>query len=273
MDIKEETNETFNDTNTHNDSLALGERLSTSSPNLSRLGAHHDLERASLHSPAGNMATASELANSSYLSQNGASGGAAVGGSAGDMGAFQPAFNMSNISATLEALNALRTGQFPSAAAAAAAALQNNFVAAAAQQQQQQHQQHNQHNQQQQQQQLSPGDDQPLGKRPRSSSGSANGEEVLHDLSMNGAAAANAAAVNTPTTPIGVSNGGGMSASGSSTPEMRAFMDMQSKEHLLRMKILEVQLQAAKYNRDLVEINKTLALQKLQELASKRLTS
>uniref|UniRef100_A0A0K8UMS0 Regulatory protein zeste n=1 Tax=Bactrocera latifrons TaxID=174628 RepID=A0A0K8UMS0_BACLA len=122
VDIKEETNETFNDTNTHNDSMALGERLSSSSPNLSRLGAHHDLERVSLHSPAGNMATASELANTSYLSQNGASGGAAVGGSAGDMGAFQPAFNMSNISATLEALNALRTGQFPSAAAAAAAA-------------------------------------------------------------------------------------------------------------------------------------------------------
>ncbi|XP_011207559.2 uncharacterized protein LOC105229156 [Bactrocera dorsalis] len=275
VDIKEETNETFNDTNTHNDSMALGERLSSSSPNLSRLGAHHDLERVSLHSPAGNMATANELANSSYLSQNGASGSAAVGGSAGDMGAFQPAFNMSNISATLEALNALRTGQFPSAAAAAAAALQNNFAAAAAQQQQ--HQQLNQ--QQPQQQQMSPRDDQPLVKRPRSSSGSANGEEVLHDLSMNGAAAAaaaNVATVNTANAPISASNGVGMSALGaspSSTPEMRAFMEMQSKEHLMRMKILEVQLQAAKYNRDLVEINKTLALQKLQELASKRLTS
>lgn len=251
--------------------MAHGERLSSSSPNLSRLGAHHDLERVSLHSPAGNMATASELANSSYLSQNGVSGGTAVVGSAGDMGAFQPAFNMSNISATLEALNALRTGQFPSAAAAAAAALQNNFAAAAVQQQ------HQQHNQQQQQQQMSPGDDQPLVKRPRSSSGSANGEEVLHDLSMNGAAAAaNTSTVNTANAPIGASNGGGMSALGasaSSTPEMRAFMEMQSKEHLMRMKILEVQLQAAKYNRDLVEINKTLALQKLQELASKRLTS
>ncbi|XP_054088872.1 uncharacterized protein LOC105217560 isoform X2 [Zeugodacus cucurbitae] len=270
VDIKEETNETFNDTNIHNDSLALGERrLSSSSPSHSRLGAHHDLERVSLHSPGGNMATASELANASYLSQNGVSGGAAVGGSAGDMGAFQPAFNMSNISATLEALNALRTGQFPSAAAAAAAALQNNFAAAAAQQQQ--HQQ--QHNQQQQQQQMSPSDDQPLVKRPRSSSGSANGEEVLHDLSMNGAAAGNASTVNTANATVGASNGVGVGASANSTPEMRVFMEMQSKEHLMRMKILEVQLQAAKYNRDLVEINKTLALQKLQEFASKRLTS
>ncbi|XP_004525968.1 uncharacterized protein LOC101452234 [Ceratitis capitata] len=274
VDIKEETNETFNDTNTHNESLALGERRpSSSSPNLSRLGAHHDLERASLHSPAGNLTASSELANASYLAQNGASGGAAVGGSAGDMGAFQPAFNMSNISATLEALNALRSGQFPSAAAAAAAALQNNFAAAAAQQHQHQHQhQHQQHNQQQSQ--LSPNDEQPLVKRPRSSSGSANGEEVLHDLSMNGAAIANAGSANPASAHIGVNGGGGgMSASASSTPEMRAFMEMQSKEHLMRMKILEVQLQAAKYNRDLVEINKTLALQKLQELASKRLTS
>ncbi|XP_036331694.1 uncharacterized protein LOC118743241 isoform X2 [Rhagoletis pomonella] len=263
VDIKEETNETFNDTvNNHHESLAAGERRpSSSSPNLSRLGAH-DLERASLHSPAGNLATASELTNPSFLTQNGASGGgAAIGGSAGDMGAFQPAFNMSNISATLEALNALRTGQFPSAAAAAAAALQNNFAAAAAQQHSQQHQQ--------QQQMTTPSsNDQPLVKRPRSSSGSGNGEEVLHDLSMNGAAAA--AIANTATSQLG---GSALGIAPSSTPEMRAFMDMQSKEHLMRMKILEVQLQAAKYSRDLVEINKTLALQKLQELASKRLTS
>lgn len=50
-------------------------------------------------------------------------------------------------------------------------------------------------------------------------------------------------------------------------------MEMQNKEHMMRMRILEVQLQAAKYSRDLVEINKTLALQKLQEYASKRLTT
>ncbi|XP_053966899.1 uncharacterized protein LOC128868625 isoform X3 [Anastrepha ludens] len=266
VDIKEETNETFNDTINHNESLAIGERRLSSSPNVSRLSAH-DIERASLHSPAGNLATTSDLATSSFLTQNGASGGAAVGGSAGDMGAFQPAFNMSNISATLEALNALRAAQFPPAAAAAAAALQNNFAAAAAQQQ------HNQH----QQQMSQSSSEQPLTKRPRSSSGSANGEEVLHDLSMNGAAAAAAAvSVSNPATAQLAGSGGGMSVGGvstSSTPEMRSFMEMQSKEHLLRMKILEVQLQAAKYNRDLVEINKTLALQKLQELASKRLTS
>ncbi|XP_067632469.1 uncharacterized protein apt isoform X2 [Eurosta solidaginis] len=271
VDIKEETSETFNDTNNHNE--AQGERrLSASSPNVSRLGAH-DLERAnSLHSPAGNLATGSDHANSSFLTQNGANGGAPPPGTTGDMGAFQPTFNMNNISATLEALNALRTGQFPSAAAAAAAALQNNFAAAAAQQHNTQQQQHNQ---QQQQQQLSANDDQPLVKRPRSSSGSgANGQEVLHDLSINGAVVAPSSVHTAPVQLNSSINGmNALSIAASTTPEMRVFMEMQSKEHLMRMKILEVQLQAAKYNRDLVEINKTLALQKLQEMASKRLTS
>lgn len=56
------------------------------------------------------------------------------------------------------------------------------------------------------------------------------------------------------------------------SPELKVFMEMQAKEHFIRMKILETQLQAAKFNRDIVEINKTIALQKLQEFASKRLS-
>lgn len=59
---------------------------------------------------------------------------------------------------------------------------------------------------------------------------------------------------------------------GQQSPELKVFMEMQAKEHFIRMKILETQLQAAKFNRDIVEINKTIALQKLQEFASKRLS-
>lgn len=59
---------------------------------------------------------------------------------------------------------------------------------------------------------------------------------------------------------------------GQQSPELKVFMEMQAKEHFIRMKILETQLQAAKFNRDIVEINKTIALQKLQEFANKRLS-
>ncbi|KAL5287624.1 hypothetical protein ACFFRR_008492 [Megaselia abdita] len=59
---------------------------------------------------------------------------------------------------------------------------------------------------------------------------------------------------------------------GQQSPELKVFMEMQAKEHFIRMKILETQLQAAKFNRDIVEINKTIALQKLQEFATKRLS-
>lgn len=57
-----------------------------------------------------------------------------------------------------------------------------------------------------------------------------------------------------------------------SNPEMKLLMEMQAKEHMLRMQILEVQLQSAKYNRDIVEINKTIALQKLHDLANRRMS-
>lgn len=172
---------------------------------------------------------------------------------------FPPAFNMNSISATLEALNALRTGQFP--ATAAAVALQNNFAAAQAQA----------HAQAQAQAQVDSQLHPPQPKRQRTLSGNGgiinggtascivNGSATLSNDHLDSSSPSPA------TIPLS-------SPGTTSTPEMRAFMEMQSKEHFLRMKILEAQLQAARYNRDIVEINKTIALQKLQEYASKRMS-
>lgn len=202
-----------------------------------------------MHSPTNlstngeNNASASS-ANATFLPQGGS-----------DLTGFQPGFNMNNISATLEALNALRSGQFPSAAAAAAAALQNNFAAAAQQQYQQEEQQS------------------PPAKRPRTSSVSnGNGATSLSaDLDLKENLQNNSpTCLNSATSLTCLNN---KSQNLDTSPELRAFMEMQNKEHMMRMRILEVQLQAAKYSRDLVEINKTLALQKLQEYASKRLTT
>lgn len=39
----------------------------------------------------------------------------------------------------------------------------------------------------------------------------------------------------------------------------RIFLEMQNKEHALRMEILQVQLQTAKFNREAAEINKMIA--------------
>ncbi|XP_037953033.1 uncharacterized protein LOC119683434 isoform X2 [Teleopsis dalmanni] len=218
IDIKEETNETFNDT--YNESLVNGDRL-TSSPNHSR-NALLDTERINTHSP-----TTTAEHNTSYLQHN------------GDMPNFTPTFNMNNISATLEALNALRTGQFSTAAAAAAAAAMQNNIAAVVQQQKQLTTQSD--------------DDQPVAKRQRTSSvnGSIADEREQQNISsVNGA---------TSTSESGNNN------------ELLEFMEMQKKEHMMRMKILEMQYQAAKYSSDIAEINKTLAIQKLQEFASKRM--
>ncbi|XP_037886511.1 uncharacterized protein LOC119635662 isoform X1 [Glossina fuscipes] len=259
VDIKDETNETLNDT--CHDSLTNGagggDRLSNCTP-TNRL--QNDLERASVQSPANLSACGDQQPSSSSF----------MGAGVNDLSGFQPSFSMNSISATLEALNALRNGQFPSAAAAAAA-LQNNFAAAA----QHQHQQHQQQQQQQlqthlQQQSQTSGDEQLLPmKRPRTSSCSnatpaatvtADSEnlEVNHGLTNFASS---------------LSNHTKISNTDDTSPELRAFMEMQSKEHIMRMRILEVQLQTAKYSRDLVEINKTLALQKLQEYASKRMNS
>jgi len=262
VDIKEEeNNETFNETfNTHHlnqsDIHGGGERLSVS-PN-------HSISRNGIHeaeSPATLSAAGALDASGAFLP-----GGA-------DMSGFQANFNMNNISATLEALNALRSGQFPSAAAAAAAAIQQHQ----AQAQVAMHHQHNNNNNNNE-------DDEdgmkPLAKRQRTSSGSVLGSE---DQPANLTASVPASAECQALERSGSSSNGvaiaGTAASSSvngssqSNFELRMFMDMQNKEHMMRMKILEVQLQAAKHSRDLVEINKTLALQKLQELASKRLPS
>lgn len=270
MDIKEEeTNETFNETfNNHSiDMHANGERLSVS-PNHSRNGLHEP------ESPAVTGLDASSVSGA-FMTPNGA-----------DMSGFQPSFNMNNISATLEALNALRSGQFPNAAAAAAAAIQQHQAQAQAQaaamrdQQQQQQQQHNNNNNNNED------DDElhkPLAKRQRTSSGSLANEEQQTPLPLatnvsqapvdtqSASSAAGIAAVAAAV--VNGSNASAGSNANANSFELRMFMEMQSKEHMLRMKILEVQLQAAKHSRDLVEINKTLALQKLQEMANKRLPS
>ncbi|XP_075166822.1 apontic isoform X2 [Haematobia irritans] len=263
IDIKDET---LNESSSY--MMQNGDRLNATSPqqqqhqqpSQSSSQMHHDLDHSGLHSPT-NLST-------NGGDHSGVAGPAAFmaaqGGS--DLSGFQPGFNMNNISATLEALNALRTGQFPSAAAAAAAALQNNFAA----HHQQQQQQHHQQAAQQHQQQSDAEDQMPPVKRPRTSSvsntggsGSVAGDLDLSDTQQNTSSCLNLATSNAPST----------SVKSESSPELKAFMDMQSKEHMMRMRILEVQLQAAKYSRDLVEINKTLALQKLQEYASKRLST
>ncbi|ALC42495.1 apt [Drosophila busckii] len=268
VDIKEdETNETFNETyNNHSSSELLqanGERLSVS-PNHSRNGLHEP------ESPAVD-------ASGAFLPPTGA-----------DMSGFQPSFSMNNISATLEALNALRSGQFPSAAAAAAAAIQQQQLL-----------------QQQQQQQLNNNNEdedelpKPLAKRQRTSSSSLASEEQQQSLSValpqsadtqalerssniansnninnnNSSSNSSQSHINNNNNSSSINNNNNNSNSTSNNIELRWFMEMQSKEHMMRMKILEVQLQAAKHSRDLVEINKTLALQKLQELANKRLPS
>nr|CAA04869.1 tracheae defective protein [Drosophila melanogaster] len=268
VDIKEEeNNETFNETFNHHhlnqsDILGSGERLSVS-PN-------HSISRNGIHE-AESPAT---ISTSNVLDSSGAY---MAGG--GDMSGFQANFNMNNISATLEALNALRSGQFPSAAAAAAAAIHQHQ--AQAQAQVAMHHQHNNNNNNNNNE-----DDEdsmkPQSKRQRTSSGSMLGSEDQAPVlapsvpaSSDSQALERSGSSNGLTMPgTAVSTNANSSSSNNNNFELRMFMEMQSKEHMMRMKILEVQLQAAKHSRDLVEINKTLALQKLQlELASKRLPS
>ncbi|XP_017073145.1 uncharacterized protein LOC108109211 isoform X3 [Drosophila eugracilis] len=262
VDIKEEeNNETFNETFNNqylnqSDLPGSGGRLSVS-PNhsISRNGIHEP-ESPALASGAGGPDTSAAFMP----------GGA-------DMSGFQPNFSMNNISATLEALNALRTGQFPSAAAAAAAAIQQHQ----AQTQVAMHHQQNNNNNEEDEDGMKP-----VAKRQRTSSGSVLGsDDQPTALSTSVPASSECQALERSGSSI--SNGvpiagtasisNGNSSTTNNNFELRMFMEMQSKEHMMRMKILEVQLQAAKHSRDLAEINKTLALQKLQELASKRLPS
>ncbi|XP_016998785.2 uncharacterized protein apt isoform X3 [Drosophila takahashii] len=255
VDIKEEeNNETFNETfNNHHlsqsDIHGSGERLSVS-PN-------HSISRNGIHeaeSPATVSAAAALDASGAFLPGGGA-----------DMSGFQANFNMNNISATLEALNALRSGQFPSAAAAAAAAIQQHQAQAM-------HHQHNNNNNEDDEDNLKP-----LAKRQRTNSGSVLGsEDQPANLTSALPPSSDCQALersSSSSNGVAIAGTAASSSSANNNCELRMFMDMQSKEHMMRMKILEVQLQAAKHSRDLVEINKTLALQKLQELASKRLPS
>ncbi|XP_044317785.1 uncharacterized protein LOC108053771 isoform X2 [Drosophila rhopaloa] len=263
VDIKEEEiNETFNDTfnntfnNTHlnqSDIHGGGERLSVSPNHIIRNGIHE------AESPATVSATAALDTGAAFLP------------GAADLTGYQANFNMNNISATLEALNALRSGQFPNAAAAAAAAMHQQAQVAL-------HHQHSNNNNNNNED-----DDEgmkSMAKRQRTSSGSALGSEDQPSALANSVPVASdsQALERSSGSSNGVANARtaaspNVNSSSNNNFELRMFMEMQSKEHMMRMKILEVQLQAAKHSRDLVEINKTLALQKLQELASKRLPS
>lgn len=50
------------------------------------------------------------------------------------------------------------------------------------------------------------------------------------------------------------------------TDEIQLVVEMQAKEHTLRMTILQTQLETAKLNRDIAEINKILLLRNLQNI-------
>lgn len=50
------------------------------------------------------------------------------------------------------------------------------------------------------------------------------------------------------------------------TDEIQLIVEMQAKEHTLRMTILQTQLETAKLNRDIAEINKILLLRNLQNI-------
>lgn len=50
------------------------------------------------------------------------------------------------------------------------------------------------------------------------------------------------------------------------TDEIQLIIEMQAKEHALRMDILRAQLETAKLNRDIAEINKIILLRSLQNV-------
>lgn len=57
-------------------------------------------------------------------------------------------------------------------------------------------------------------------------------------------------------------NGGGGSNDNNC---VKQILKMQNKEHIIRMEILQVQLQTAHFNRDAAQINKMIAITKLKE--------
>lgn len=62
--------------------------------------------------------------------------------------------------------------------------------------------------------------------------------------------------------------GDSSSAAVSNDLNSKILLDMQNKEHIMRMEILQVQLQTAKYNRDAAEINKMIAMRNLSIAAT-----
>lgn len=50
-----------------------------------------------------------------------------------------------------------------------------------------------------------------------------------------------------------------------SDSSFKQFYDMQAREHLMRMQILQFELETAKFNRDTAEINRQIALKKFNE--------
>lgn len=65
-----------------------------------------------------------------------------------------------------------------------------------------------------------------------------------------------------------VSGGGGSADTSTNDMNSKIILDMQNKEHIMRMEILQVQLQTAKYNRDAAEINKMIAMRNLSIAAT-----
>lgn len=55
------------------------------------------------------------------------------------------------------------------------------------------------------------------------------------------------------------------SNSENSDTAFKQFYDMQAREHLMRMQILQYELETAKFNRDTAEINRQIALKKFNE--------
>lgn len=63
----------------------------------------------------------------------------------------------------------------------------------------------------------------------------------------------------------GKSNGEVLNDSNNNNKEIQLMVEMQAREHSLRMDILRTQLEASKLNRDIAEIHKLILLKELQQ--------
>lgn len=64
--------------------------------------------------------------------------------------------------------------------------------------------------------------------------------------------------------PTTETNGGG--------GHLKQFLDMQTREHLVRMQILQIELETAKFKRDTAEINRQFSLKRFSESSSTTMT-